>query len=271
MGSGVEKIVELIIENSQAHAEVMDLEYFLRGVDSYRSRIHINNVNHDLSFIGSNLPPKSKVLDFGCGFGIQSAVLAEMNYQVVGLETIDDKSLDHFFKGDIEKHKIDRDRSLQMIWIWLKKDLTSLEFRYYDGSHIPFPDGYFDAILTYAVLEHIPEDELATILSELYRVLRLKGFLFVFQFPRAESYSEFIAHRLGFEAHDFLLPEQEIIKLIEDRGFKIREKYRSDLLIKRPRKFVNLLFPILKPIESILLKTPISYVAHHLNLFAEKS
>ncbi|HIE06260.1 MAG TPA: class I SAM-dependent methyltransferase, partial [bacterium (Candidatus Stahlbacteria)] len=229
MGSGVERIVELITEKSKKNPEIMDLEYFLRGVDSYRSKIHINNVNHDLQIIRAHLPAKSKVLDFGCGFGIQSAVLAEKDFQVVGLETVEDKSLDHFFKGDAEKHKSDRDRSLRQIWNWLKEDLDSLEFRYYDGKHIPFPDGYFDAILAYAVLEHIPEDELPGTLGELSRILRAKGLLYIFQFPRAESYSEFIAHRLGLEAHDFLLSEQEIIKLIEDHGFRIKERYLSDL------------------------------------------
>ncbi|RKX71463.1 hypothetical protein DRP53_01410 [candidate division WOR-3 bacterium] len=250
--------------------EIAETVYFRRGIDSYRSRIHTANVIRDLEIIIRESPPPGKVLDFGCGFGIQSFMLAEEGYKVVGLETIEDKSLSHFFKGEIKRHKMDRDRTLEQIWQRLSGRCEQLEFKVYDGLHIPYPDTHFDIILAYAVLEHIPQDDLNIILKELYRVLDIKGYLFVFQFPRAESYAEFIAHRLGVEAHDFLLPEKGIIRLLEGYGFKIYKTYRSDLLLKRPRKLVNALFPVLRYLENVLLCTPLSYFAHHINIIARR-
>lgn len=44
-----------------------------------------------------------------------------------------------------------------------------------DATHLPFLDGSFDAIWTYAALEHVPQPELA--LAEMRRVLRDGGIL----------------------------------------------------------------------------------------------
>ena len=262
------KLVDNLDKRAEESEEIMKKGYFLRGIDAYRSQIHINNVTHDLTLILKTSPPPRRVLDFGCGFGIQSAILAQKGYDVIGLETVEDKSLDHFFKGEIDRHRLERNQSLNSIWKWLKKSQTSLAFKTYDGKNIPYEDSFFDLILAYAVLEHIPEEELPSILRELKRVLKINGHIFIFQFPRAESYAENIAHFLGLEAHEFLLTEEGIVNLITDCGFKITTRYRSDLLIKRPKKIVNFLFPILRPVEGLLLKTPLSYFAHHLNLIA---
>jgi 2-polyprenyl-3-methyl-5-hydroxy-6-metoxy-1,4-benzoquinol methylase len=59
-------------------------------------------------------------------------------------------------------------------------------FAMYDGEHVPFPDGYFDAVLCLEVLEHIAFDR--EIIKEIVRVLRPGGRLLL-STPNAETVS----------------------------------------------------------------------------------
>ncbi len=47
----------------------------------------------------------------------------------------------------------------------------------YDGRRLPFTDGYFDAIYSYHVLEHV--QDLPNMLAEIRRVIRPRGFVYV--------------------------------------------------------------------------------------------
>lgn len=44
-------------------------------------------------------------------------------------------------------------------------------------TQLPFPSGYFDAVVSEDVLGHIPFDEKEKTYSEMYRVLRLGGLM----------------------------------------------------------------------------------------------
>jgi SAM-dependent methyltransferase len=63
---------------------------------------------------------------------------------------------------------------------------------YYDGFTIPFPDNYFDNVVSFEVFEHVPNPE--AMLKELNRVLKPKGTLLVttpFFYPEHEMPFDF--------------------------------------------------------------------------------
>jgi ubiquinone/menaquinone biosynthesis C-methylase UbiE len=95
----------------------------------------------------------NKVLDVGCGTGVQTVELAKFGEQVVGLDI------------SRELLKIAQDKCQH------KPNVLLLEA---DATKIPFPDDYFDAVFSYGdVLSHIPDYK--TALAEMARVCRPGG------------------------------------------------------------------------------------------------
>lgn len=102
-----------------------------------------------------------RVLDFGCGVGRMSNVLAEQGFQVVGV--------------DIAASMVERARELNAY-------PDRLTFVSYDGGELPFPDDSFDSAVTLIVLQHCPPAEQVAAIMQLQRVVRPGGVL-VFQIP----------------------------------------------------------------------------------------
>lgn len=246
-----------------------ELTFLKKCFRAYSSKAHIENVVNDLKILQRFSPAPQRILDFGCGIGIQSYLLSKLGFKVYGLETIEDKSLDGFLKGKAEEHKKTRDESMKRVW-QIIKNKTNVEFRFYDGIHIPFANEYFDVIFTYAVIEHIPPSEINNIMQEVKRVLKRGGLFYIFQLPQRASYTEFIARKLGLESHEFLWDYKMLKNLLATINFEIIFFERADMLINHPYKVINPLFPVLKPLNKLLLSSPLSKFAHHLTVIAKK-
>ena len=249
-------------------ASSVDLDFLKKCFRAYSSRAHISNVLHDLGVLRKISPPPQKVLDFGCGIGLQSFLLAKNGYSVCGLETVEDKSLNGFFRGRAESHIASRFESMKNVWSVIRNNVC-VDFKFYDGAKQPFDDGHFDVVFAYAVLEHIPPVELPKVLFEIRRVLRHGGFFFIFQLPRRTSYTEFLARKLGLEAHPYLWDLKSMEQLLARSGFRVSFSERADMLFNHPYRIVNPLFSVLKPLNKVLINTPLSHFAHHLTIVAE--
>ncbi len=246
-----------------------ELAFLRKCFRAYSSKGHLNNVIDDLKILQRKSPPLQKILDFGCGIGLQSYLLANMGYNVIGLETVEDKSLDGFFKGKAEEHKRTRDESMKNVWR-LIQNKVKVNFQFYDGMHIPFDNESFDIVFTYAVIEHIPPEELHNILKEIKRVLKKKGLFYIFQLPQKTSYTEFIARKLGMESHEYLWSYNSIKRLLNNLGFDIIFFERADMLINHPYQLINPIYPVLRVLNKFLLHTPLSKFAHHLTIISKK-
>ncbi len=97
------------------------------------------------------------VLDFGCGFGRNVPYLLESALIVYGI--------------DINK--------------WALKQAEIYEprgiYQHYNGLSIPFKDNFFEAIFSWTVLQHIPNEEIEIIIKEIDRVLTNKGTLIIYE------------------------------------------------------------------------------------------
>ncbi|GAC1444822.1 MAG: hypothetical protein NVSMB52_04590 [Chloroflexota bacterium] len=94
------------------------------------------------------LPQGARVLDLGCAFGFGTRMLTARFAT---------------FGHDLSKDYIER----------AKRSVPNAIFTQGPAHKIPYPDGYFDAVLLLDVLEHVP-DELQ-VLDEISRVLRVGG------------------------------------------------------------------------------------------------
>lgn len=110
------------------------------------------------------VPPRSRVLDLGCGTGAIAAHLANEAFQV--------------YACDIADKMIDEGKRLypstEIEWTKLQSDWKIL----------PFPPGYFDAIVAASVLEYV-EDPVG-VLEECSRTLKPGGKL-LFTIPNPKS------------------------------------------------------------------------------------
>lgn len=95
---------------------------------------------------------RGRILVDGCGVGMYLARLAKQAHQAVGLD------IEH--ERTVEAHQ----ESEQVICG--------------AGEQLPFPDGWFDLVLSHEVLEHVQDDQAA--IREIVRVLRPGGRVVLF-------------------------------------------------------------------------------------------
>lgn len=97
----------------------------------------------------------SRVLEVGCGEGYGTSVLSQGVGEITGL--------------DLEQKVIDAANQ--------SYGSHNCRYKVFDGSHIPFSDGEFDAVVSFQVIEHVPDD--VSFLAEISRVLKPGGVLFL--------------------------------------------------------------------------------------------
>ncbi len=102
-----------------------------------------------LEMVEARIPPRSKILDVGCGTGHLAAELTQRGYEVWGV-----------------------DLSQEMVR-YAREHYDPDRFRVGDIERIPFPDNTFDALMCLGVMEYLSSDEPA--LREMRRVLKPGG------------------------------------------------------------------------------------------------
>lgn len=108
------------------------------------------------AFFLAHLRPGMRVLDVGCGPGTITLGLANAVApgEVIGI--------------DVEPSQADAARTLAD-----EQGITNLHFATGRGEALDFPDGSFDAVFSYAVVEHVPEP--LAVLREMRRVVKVGG------------------------------------------------------------------------------------------------
>jgi SAM-dependent methyltransferase len=230
----------------------------------FESYLYRYGIIKDLGEVRRLLGKGGKVLDLGCGKGHLTAYLNTLGLDAHG---IDLKNLE----GDQQQVKDSK---------WRKNYWETFANKYgcryktYNGAEIPYRNGFFDAVVAYAVVEHVDELQLEKLLQDARRVLKSGGYFFVYRCPNKYSYSEKLAKLMRLPAHDTLYTPQSLKKLVTTAGFDVIETGRSDMFIEfPPRKFnsiYNAVSPLLAILEAILIKTPLKLFSHHLYLVAKK-
>jgi ubiquinone/menaquinone biosynthesis C-methylase UbiE len=133
--------------------------------------------------IAHELCKGKRTLDYGCGEGYGTAILAKNASSVVGVD-VDPEAI---------KHSKDT-----------YADFSNATFQRLESSLLPFPDGYFEFITCFEVIEHVKNQE--EILSELSRVLSPTGTLLI-STPNKAEYSDLNNYSNEFHVKEFYVDE----------------------------------------------------------------
>jgi len=150
--------VSTINQSSEKYFQRTENEEYWRNKpfsDQQQSGWYLMRLGHLMA--GLTPGPGSRILDFGCGTGWTSIMLAQTGAEVVGVD-ISDSAL------KIAKENAQR--------IPLPAS-GAISFQNYDGTHLPFEDESFDLAIIFEAFHHLPNQK--TILSELHRVLWKHG------------------------------------------------------------------------------------------------
>lgn len=230
----------------------------------FNSQIYIEGIRKSVSQVENYCKQGSRILDLGCGTGFLSMQLASLGFRVYGLDVEHNpETIGEFVKKEGLQSKI---------WKALENDSTSLQF--YDGINFPFGDQCFDAVMAHAVVEHIPFHTINYVFQEIQKVLKPCGYFFIFRTPRKQALMEHMARVLHMGSHSELMDEQELISMLKTNDFEVVSFRRTDMVLGvlpgKVQDVWNFLSPALLAVDELLLETPLSNVAHHIQIVCQK-
>jgi SAM-dependent methyltransferase len=145
----------------------------------------------------SSIPIRGLVLYAGCGNGAYSHYLSE-KLKVIGV--------------DISEKQIELAR----------KNAPRAKFKCGDITTVKFPDHYFDGILSFYTIIHIPRDEYYGLLGSFYRILKNKGVVLL-NFHLWDDPESYVEDFLGSGSKMYWsgFNRESNLKMLKQFGFKI--------------------------------------------------
>lgn len=151
----------------------------------------------------AGIRPGERVLDVGCGTGsltLAASARAGATGEVYGI-----------------------DAAPEMIEVAAQKAAKArakIDFRVALIERLPFPDGYFDVVLSSLMLHHLPDDLKREGFAEIYRVLKPGGRLFAVDFePPTNPVVRHLASHLGRHAM-MDVDVRAYVPMMQAAGFK---------------------------------------------------
>lgn len=135
-------------------------------------------------------------------------------------------------------------------------------------SNLPFEDDSFDVVVSYGVLEHVPND--LESLKEIRRILKPNGLFFCFHLPRKLGYVHRIAHMLGDRYHDRLYDRKYSRSLLDKSGFKLLDIWERTILPKNRLNFKSANATMEKVDLALVKFTPLRLISTNIEFVAQK-
>lgn len=175
------------------------------------------------------------ILDFGCGVGNAIAHLRRA-FPAASLHGVD--------------------LSGESIRLATESHSSEATFRTIEDAHLPHEDESFDVVMAACVFHHIPPTERTHWMSEIRRVLKPGGHVFVFEHNMLNPLTLKTVRDCPFDEDAILLPRSELLDLVRRTEFaEIRCKYIV---------FFPHLLAFLRPLEPLMGWIPLGaqYVVH---------
>ncbi len=122
----------------------------------YRGHERFSNLENNIEFLNGKISKKDNILEIGSGCGDLLSYLQKQGYHAVGT--------------DVSESGI----------AIAKRFFPAIKITKMSGDRLQFPNRSFDVVLSFDVLEHIPDT--GKHLREVFRVLKRKG-VYIFQTP----------------------------------------------------------------------------------------
>jgi SAM-dependent methyltransferase len=133
---------------------------------------------------------------------------------------------------------------------------------------LPFKDTSFDIVLSFGVLEHVP-NHLAS-LQEINRILKPSGLIFCFFLPYHLSWTQRLAHLRGNFYHDRLYSKKMVKELLKQSELELIDIWHRQLLPKNSISYGN--YRTFELIDQWLTEnTLLKYTATNIEFVACKS
>ena len=176
---------------------------------------------------GLKFSSDEKVLDLGCGNGLQTLIIGKRYKKVIGI--------------DISKNSI---ANAQRKSLYLKKTINSV-FQCVKIENAQFENEYFDKIFSFCVIEHIPNYE--GVLREAYRILKKNGQM-IFSVDTLENIEDNTLREKHRNRHNVekYFQKLELKNILEEIGFKridmypiCKSNFAKQIFIRRNKKVTN--------------------------------
>jgi ubiquinone/menaquinone biosynthesis C-methylase UbiE len=170
-------------------------EEFYRAIETYIGEHHAYKKN-----LLADLLKKcngKKLLEVGCGLGVELAWLGCLGFEVTGIDL--SPTAVNLANQHLSRRKINGQASVQNV------------------EHLEFPDETFDAVYSSGVLQHTPDME--TAIHEIMRVLKPGGSVLVILYHRRSWF--YMLHRLTGVKIEFSDEDAPIIKTFTKKEVEI--------------------------------------------------
>lgn len=164
----------------------------------YQSRFQFAKYRRQFELAKPFLASDARVLDFGCGDGRMTSLLAPHVKEVYGVDS--QKRALQF------AHLMNKEKN-----VYFKKNIL---------TKIPFQNCFFNTALSFDVIEHLPQEQVPSFLIEMYRVLQPGGY-FIMSTPNRESLSNRLFGHVLDEKHYYEYTMKELSLLFTKHNFKI--------------------------------------------------
>jgi len=177
------------------------IETYDNGVERFENSTKGTSVENGLRRFASMLPenaPPQRVLDAGCAFGKDTANMAALGLEAVGI--------------DLSAKFIERARVLH----------PDIDFRQADVRDLrQFDDASFDGIWCNATLLHLTDNDVLKSLKGFHRILRNKGVIFI-SFKEGTGQEE-IVEKFSSDGVRFYRYQtvDSVGRMVQDSGFEI--------------------------------------------------
>jgi len=164
------------------------------------------------------------VLDIGCGDGKLTSLIAPLVKKVIGV--------DH------------QEFPLNMAKLILKNHkVSNVEFIKEDGSNLKFEKDYFDKVICYDVIEHIPSENVDNFINNITKTLKKDGFLLLTTPNRKELKNRIFGHKL-IDKHYYEYEYKELKNMFsrDYKNVRILGSYLPLIPLPKIEHFANI-FP----------------------------
>lgn len=161
-----------------------------------------------------------KFLDVGCGDGLTEFFI--------------EQSFPEFMNTGIEV-------SAKSVKEAQKRNLCRTTFILYDGMHIPYENETFDVVFVAGVLHHVGKQQHLPLMKEIYRVLKNKGRLYLFEHNPWNPLTRYLVRTCIFDKNARLINAITMRNTLRKAGFK-QKSLRFIIFFPRKkywRKLIN--------------------------------